>query len=193
MDLGPELKTGRLTLRRWRDSDLALFAALNSDPVVMEHFPSMLSESETADMIERLDSHFDRHGFGLWAVEHNLSRRFIGFAGLSIPRFESHFTPAVEVGWRLAKDQWGNGFATEAAQAAIAFGFDVADLEEIVSFAIATNVRSVQVMERLGMTHDPADDFDHPMFLEDDRLRHHVLYRLTKRRWSETNASDRRW
>lgn len=192
MDRGPELRTGRLTMRRWRESDLAPFAMLNSDPDVMEHFPSILSESETAEAIERFESHFEAHGFGLWAVEHNLTRRFIGFAGLSVPRFESHFTPAVEVGWRLAKEQWGNGFATEAARAAVAFGFDEAELEEIVSFAIPANIRSIRVMRHLGMTHDPIDDFDHPIFLEDDRLRHHVLYRLTKQRWSELNSMRRR-
>jgi RimJ/RimL family protein N-acetyltransferase len=189
MGRGPELRTGRLTLRRWRDSDLPAFTALNSDPDVMEHFPSMPSESQTAEMIGRFEAHFESRGFGLWAVEHNLGRRFIGFAGLSVPRFESHFTPAVEVGWRLAKEQWGNGFATEAARAAVSFGFDVVELDEIVSFAIPANVRSIRVMQRLGMTNDPADDFDHPRFLQDDRLRHHVLYRLNKQRWSELNSS----
>jgi ribosomal-protein-alanine N-acetyltransferase len=125
---------------------------------------------------------FDRIGFGLWAVEVAATGEFIGFTGLSPVSFDAHFTPAIEIGWRLARHAWGHGYATEAARAAIAFGFDVADLREIVSFTSKTNLRSQRVMQRLGMTHDPADDFDHPRLALTDPLRPHVLYRLVNPR-----------
>ena len=187
MTRGPQLRTNRLVLRRWLSDDLPLLAAINSDPDVMEHFPELLDEAETTRFIEDLEAHFEQHGFGLWALQHRLTGEVIGFAGLSVPTFEAHFTPAVEVGWRLAKHHWGNGYVTEAARAALAYGFETADLEEIVSMAVTANIRSTKVMERLGMTSDPEDDFDHPRLAEDSPLRRHVLYRMSSDRWAQLN------
>lgn len=178
---GPELRTERLTLRRWRDADRAPFAQMNADPRVMEFFPAPLSREESDALITRIEAGFDRHGFGLWALEVRETGEFIGFTGLAPPEFEAHFTPAVEVGWRLAAPAWGRGYATEAARAAIAFGFERAGLEEIVSMTSALNERSRAVMERLGMSRDPADDFDHPGIPAGHPLRRHVLYRLSAR------------
>lgn len=176
----PELRTERLLLREWRDEDLEAFAALNADPEVMQFMPKLLSRDECAARIQSIHDHFREHGFGLWAVEVRDVIPFIGFVGLSIPRFETPFTPCVEAGWRLARQAWGHGFATEAARAAVAFGFDQLGLQEIVSYTVPDNVRSRRVMERLGMTHDPAGDFDHPLLAEGHPLRKHVLYRLPR-------------
>src|SRR5207244_1333977 len=126
-----------------------------------------------------IDRHFAEHGFGLWAVEIPAVAAFAGFVGLSVPRFDAHFMPSVEVGWRLAFSYWGFGYATEGARAALAFGFQSLGLSEIVSFTTAGNRRSRRVMERLGMTHDPRDDFDHPGLDSESPLRHHVLYRIS--------------
>jgi RimJ/RimL family protein N-acetyltransferase len=174
------LRTGRLLLRRWCDGDREPFAALNADPAVMEHFPAVLSRAESDALIGRIESHFDRHGFGFWAVEVPGQADFIGFVGLSIPSFDAPFTPCVEVGWRLARAHWGQGYASEAARAALDFGFDRFGLEEIVSFTVEGNHRSRQVMQRIGMSHDPADDFDHPNLPASSPLRRHVLYRIKR-------------
>jgi ribosomal-protein-alanine N-acetyltransferase len=144
----------------------------------MEHFPAPLSRSESDAMAARIEEHFARHGYGLWAVEILGAAPFAGFIGLNIPRFEAPFTPCVEIGWRLAADHWGQGFATEGARAAIQFGFDELRLNEILSFTARDNVRSQRVMQKLGMTHDPSDDFDHPALPEGHRLRRHALYRM---------------
>jgi RimJ/RimL family protein N-acetyltransferase len=146
----------------------------------MEHFPALLTREESDRMVDRIEAHFQEHGFGLWAVEAIDIAPFIGFVGLAIPRFEASFTPCVEIGWRLAAPYWGQGFATEAAKAAAAFGFEQLRLEEILSFTAVGNLRSRRVMERIGMTHDPADDFDHPLLSEGHHLRRHVLYRLAR-------------
>ena len=172
--------TERLLLRRWRDEDRGPFAALNADPAVMEHFPSPMTRAESDAFVDRIIAQHDEHGWGLWAVEVQATGRFIGFTGLAVPRFEAHFTPAVEVGWRLARDAWGSGYASEAARAAVAFGFDELGLEQIVSFTAVGNLRSRAVMVRIGMTHDPAEDFDHPALPEGHALRRHVLYRLPR-------------
>ena len=166
-------------LRGWRDDDLEPFAAFNADPAVMEFMPRLLSRSDCRTILGRMREHFDRHGFGWWAVEVPGTASLIGFVGISVPRFEAHFTPCVEVGWRLAHAHWGRGYATEAARAAIAFGFEQAGLDEIVSFTATINQRSQSVMRRLGMTRDPAEDFDHPTLPKDHRLCRHVLYRIT--------------
>lgn len=173
-----ELQTPRLVLRQWREADLAPFAALNADPEVMRHFPTVLTRAESDALAFGARALIAARGWGLWAVEVREGARFIGFVGLAEPRFDAHFTPAVEVGWRLARAHWGSGYATEGARAAISFAFDELGLEEIVSFTTVANERSRKVMERLGMTHDPADDFDHPLLAHGDPLRPHVLYRL---------------
>jgi RimJ/RimL family protein N-acetyltransferase len=155
------------------------FARLNADPRVMEFFPAPLSRAQTQALVERIDAHFREHGFGLWAVEVPGVTSFAGFVGLSVPRFEAHFTPCVETGWRLAAEYWGRGYATEAATEALTFGFQTLSLREIVSFTVPANVRSRRVMERIGMVHDPGGDFDHPALAEGHPLRRHVLYRIS--------------
>jgi RimJ/RimL family protein N-acetyltransferase len=175
-----ELQTDRLRLRRWLPADREPFAALNAAPRVVEHLPGPLSRDESDAAIERIEAHFEQHGFGLWAVEIRGVAPFAGFIGLSVPRFEAHFTPCVEVGWRLAAEHWGHGYATAGARAALAFGFREIGLEEIVSFTVPGNVRSRRVMEKIGMTHDPEDDFDHPLLPAGHPLRRHVLYRIAR-------------
>ena len=169
----------RVVLRGWRESDLEPFAALNADPVVMEHFPSTMSrERSDAIVRERVLPMFAERGFGWWAVEVPGVAPFVGFVGLQEPSFEARFTPCVEVGWRLAREHWGQGYATEAARAALSYGFGVVGLEEIVSFTVPANRRSVAVMERLGMRYD--GEFEHPRLPERSPLRTHVLYRLAR-------------
>lgn len=161
----------------WQESDREPFAAMNADPEVMEHFPELLTRRQSDELVERIEAGFAEGGFFLWAVEVRASGEFVGFTGLAAPGFEAHFTPAVEIGWRLARSAWGNGYATEAARRALEFGFEDG-LDEIVSFTTPANRRSRAVMERLGMSHDPADDFDHPSLPPGHPLRPHVLYRL---------------
>jgi RimJ/RimL family protein N-acetyltransferase len=179
---GPRLSTERLLLRRWRAEDLGPFAAMNADPVVMEHMPGPLSAAESAALVERIEAAFDANGYGLWAVEVKEEAPFVGFIGLSSVDLDMPFAPAIEVGWRLARDCWGRGIATEAASAAVAFGFRELGLVEIVSFTAAGNLRSRGVMERIGMRRDPRGDFDHPRLAAGDPLRRHVLYRIEGRR-----------
>lgn len=175
--------TPRLLLRRWRREDREPFAVLNADPEVMRYFRAPLDRAESDAFADRIEAQFDDLGYGLWAVEVRGDGRFIGFTGLARHVFEAPFTPCVEVGWRLARDAWGHGYATEAARAALEFGFIDTGLDEIVSMTTRTNERSQAVMRRLGMTHDPADDFDHPRLPDDHPLRPHVLYRLTRGQW----------
>jgi len=179
----PTLSTQRLRLHAWREADLGAFAALNADPRVMEFFPRVLDRAESDAHAARISAHFTHHGFGLWAVEAPGRADFIGFAGLAVPSFDAHFTPSVEIGWRLAPEHWGNGYATEAARAALAFGFRDLALDEIVSFTVPANWPSRRVMERLGMKRSAADDFEHPALPEGHLLRPHVLYRLTRVEW----------
>jgi RimJ/RimL family protein N-acetyltransferase len=185
----PELTTARLRLRAWRDSDRDAFAAMNADPAVMEHFPAPLDRAASDALLGRLIEHWTREGFGLWAVERLDDARFLGFVGLSRPPFEVHGASVVEVGWRLARNGWGEGFATEAARAALDFGFDVLGLEEIVSFTAPINARSRAVMERLGMHHDVRGDFEHPRLAPGHPLRRHVLYCLAAEAWRARRAA----
>lgn len=177
------LTTQRLLLREWQDNDLVPFAALNADPVVMEFMPSTLSRSESDALAERIRAHFDQHEFGLWAAEEVASGTFIGFVGLSVPRFEAPFTPCVEIGWRLARSHWSQGYATEAAFAAMRFGFEQVELEELVSFTVPMNQRSRAVMLKLGMQHSRDDDFEHPSLPAGHDFCAHVLYRLARSGW----------
>lgn len=183
MSGGPELQTERLLLRRWEDRDLAPFAEMNADSRVMEHFPSTLTAEESNAMVSRIESHFTDHGFGLWAVVTRAGEQLIGFCGLAVPTFDPGFAPAVEVGWRFAFEQWGQGYATESARAALGYGFEHAGLDRVLSWAVPANQRSIQVMRRIGLTAAPELDFDHPRFLDDDRLRRHVVYRITREEW----------
>lgn len=174
------IETPRLTLRAWRESDREPFAALNADPRVMEFFPECLTRGESDAGVDRILTHFRDRGFGLYAAELTSENRFIGYVGLNVPRFAAHFTPCVEIGWRLAADSWGRGLATEGAQAVVQHAFGNLGLVELVSFTVPANIRSRRVMKKLGMTHDSADDFDHPGLAEGHPLRPHVLYRLAR-------------
>jgi len=174
------LATTRLLLRPWRPEDLPHFIALNADPRVMEHFPRTLTAQESERQVAGIADHIREHGFGFWAIEVVGVADFIGFVGISTPTFQAHFTPCVEVGWRLAFEHWGHGYATEAARAAVDCGFRQFGLEEIVAFTVPANRRSIRVMERLGMTRSAADDFDHPRLPPGHALRPHVLYRLKR-------------
>jgi len=178
-----EIRTSRVWLRRWRVEDREAFAALNADPVVMEYFPAVLSRAESDELADRIEAHFARNGFGLWAVEVPGAHLFAGFLGLSTPSFQAHFTPCVEVGWRLSREAWGKGYATEGARAVLAFGFEQLGLDEIVALTVPANLGSRRLMERLGMRHSPADDFEHPSLPAGHPLRHHVLYRLARGDW----------
>jgi RimJ/RimL family protein N-acetyltransferase len=182
----PTLSTERLVLRAWRPADRAPFAALNADPEVMEHFPSVLSRDESDALVERIEADFQRERFGLWATEVRATGEFIGFVGLDVPGFDAPFMPTVEVGWRLARPAWGYGYATEAATEALRHAFDDVGLDEVVSFTSVPNTRSQRVMQRLGLHHD--EDFDHPRMPEGHRLRRHVLYRITRDEWTPPAA-----
>jgi RimJ/RimL family protein N-acetyltransferase len=185
----PVLESPRLVLRGWRESDLAPFGALNDDPAVMEHFPKRLTRAESDAFVARIADHFAEHGFGFWAVEAPGAADFLGFVGLAYPRFQSHFTPCVEIGWRLAREHWGLGYAPEAARAALRFGFEQIGLDQIVSFTVPANLKSRRVMEKIEMHRDPGDDFDHPSIPQGHPLRRHVLYRMDRAEWER--AADR--
>ena len=174
------IETSRLLLRNWKKGDREAFAHMNSDPKVMEFMPGRLSSAESDLLADRIEDHFRRHGFGLYAAELRQEGQFIGFIGLSVPAFEAHFTPCVEIGWRLAADYWGRGLATEGAKAVVEHAFGVLGLESLVSFTVPANVRSIRVMEKIGMIRDPSEDFDHPNLPEGHPLRRHVLYRLRR-------------
>jgi len=177
------LKTKRLILRPWKEADLKPFAELNADPRVMEYFPSVLSQKESDDLARCIIAKLEEQKWGKWAVSVPNVADFIGFIGLAKPNFDAHFTPTVEVGWRLAFEHWGKGYATEGARAALAYGFGTLRLPEIVSFTAVQNMRSRRIMEKIGMYHDPKDDFDHPKLPEGHPLRKHVLYRINQQQW----------
>ncbi|MFC0627975.1 GNAT family N-acetyltransferase [Kribbella deserti] len=181
-----ELRTDRLLLRQWTAADREPFAAMNNDPAVMRYFPKRMTREESDALADRCAERIVASGYGLWAVEVVETGQFIGFTGLAPIGFEVHFAPAVEIGWRLAEFAWGKGYATEAARAALAHAFGPAGLTEIVSMTAVQNEPSRRVMERLGMTHDPADDFDHPRIEKGHPLERHVLYRLDRTTWEQS-------
>ena len=185
-----EIRTERLRLRRWLPSDLAPFAAMNAAPEVTEFLPTPLTRQESDAIVVRAEASFEQQGFGLWAVEILDAAPFAGFVGLSRPRFDAPFQPCVEIGWRFAPEHWGHGYATEGARAVLAYGFEVIGLGEIVSFTVPANTRSRRVMEKIGMTHDPADDFDHPSLPAGHPLRRHVLYRIARGALVRTAGGD---
>jgi len=184
----PSLRTERLLLRPWRDDDLAPFAALNADPEVMRWLGGPLAREASDALAARIRAGWAAHGLGLFALEVPGETAFAGFVGLAVPDFAAAFTPCVEVGWRLARAHWGRGYATEAARAALAFGFGPRALAEIVSFTTAANAPSRRVMERLGMTRDPSGDFEHPKLAPGHPLRAHVLYRITREAFAAVAA-----
>ncbi len=176
----PVVETNRLILRHWEPSDREPFSRLNADARVMEFMPALLSRDQSHRLADRIEEHFREHGFGLCAAELRQDHSFIGFVGLSVPTFQAPFTPCVEIGWRLSADRWGQGLATEGARAMIRYAFENVGLDEVVSFTVPGNVRSRRVMEKLGMTRNPVDDFDHPRLPEGHPLRRHVLCRLRR-------------
>jgi RimJ/RimL family protein N-acetyltransferase len=180
MALPREIRTSRLLLRRWLPADREPFATMNADSRVREFFPSTMTREESDASVARIEAHFAEHGFGMWALEVPGTSAFAGMVGLAVPNFEADFTPCVEIGWRLAMPFWGQGYATEAARASLAFGFDDLRLNEVVAMTAVANVRSRRVMERIGMTYDAADDFDHPMIAEGHPLQRCVLYRISR-------------
>ncbi len=180
------ITTDRLILRSWEEADLEPFAKLNADPRVMEYFPAKLSKAESDLLAQRIKNKMDEKGWGMWAVSVPGIAEFIGFIGLNSEdrvSFPAPFTPAVEVGWRIAFEYWGKGYATEGAKAALAYGFETLKLGEIVSFTAVQNMRSRRVMERIGMHYNPKDDFEHPELSEGHPLRKYVLYRLSQGEW----------
>ena len=170
------ISTERLLLREWREDDRDAWAALNADPEVMEFFPNVLDRHQSDAAFDRIAATLDERGWGLWAAD--LDGRFVGFTGLAVPRFVAPFMPTVEIGWRFSREVWGHGYATEAARAVLEHAFADLALPEVVSFTSVGNVRSRRVMQRLGMTRDPADDFDNPGIESGHPLRRHVLYRI---------------
>ncbi len=173
-----KLQTPRLILREWQDSDIPVFVAMNQDPKVMEFFPELWSEEKSRDCVANFRKHFAENGFGFFAVELKENQEFIGFVGILKVPFESHFTPAIEIGWRLASKHFGKGYATEAAREVLEFAWDELHLKEVVSFTTESNLASRRVMEKIGMVRDVKDDFLHPKLDENHRLSKHVLYRI---------------
>jgi RimJ/RimL family protein N-acetyltransferase len=178
------IETERLLLRPWQKEDLKPFASLNADPRVMEFMPKVLTEAESDAMAEKIQENFAKDGFGYYAAVIKNTGEFIGYVGLKKVEFEAFFTPCVEIAWRLAFHAWGKGYCNEAAKAVLKEGFTKLGLKEIVSFTVPGNLRSRKVMERLGMVRDPKEDFHHPKLPLDHPLSLHVLYRLSKERWT---------
>jgi 3-dehydroquinate dehydratase / shikimate dehydrogenase len=182
------VRTERLILRPWQEDDLEPFAQLNADPRVREYFPGILSRQESDASVKLISNHIERCGWGFWAASLIQTGKFIGFIGLEDVYFSApfnKFTPAIEIGWRLAFNHWGKGYATEGAKGALQYGFDTLNLEEIVSFTAVQNMRSRHVMEKIGMNHDETNDFDHPKLSDGHPLKRHVLYRLKSNEWQK--------
>ena len=177
------LTTDRLVLRPWTQSDLEPLASMNADSRVMEYFPGIKSLAESEKEMESLQKHIEKYGWGFWAASLGETGQWIGLIGLKHVSIEAHFTPAVEVGWRLEATFWGKGYATEGARASLKYGFEVLKVPEIVSYTPTHNIPSRRVMGRIGMRHDPKDDFDHPRLPVLHPLRRHVLYRLKRAEW----------
>jgi RimJ/RimL family protein N-acetyltransferase len=182
-----ELQTERLRLRQWCDRDLPVFAQLNADPVVMEFYPAALTAEQSNSMADKLKSLIAEKGWGFWAVEVVADGHFAGFVGLHEPTYELPVTPCVEIGWRLAKEYWGKGYATEAANASLAVAFDKLNQSAVYAFASVSNRKSRAVMERLGMS-NTHQNFEHPMIPEHHPLSEHVLYKITKADWLKNNG-----
>jgi RimJ/RimL family protein N-acetyltransferase len=184
----PDLRTERLILRRWKEADREPFARINADPRVMEHFPACLTRVESDALIDRIEAHFEAHGFGLFAAELRATGELIGFIGLAIPQFEAYFTPCVEIGWRLGAAHWNQGLATEGAWEVLRYAFEELRLQELVSLAVAANLPSRRVMEKLEMSYE--GEFEHPRLPKGHPLRRHVVYRCTTAGAAETCQGD---
>lgn len=181
MNAAVRIETYRLILRPWRDDDRSAFAALNADPAVAEWLGGPLDRAASDAMVDRINGHIAEHGFGFWAAERKADGVLVGMIGLGVVKPEAlPVGPAVEMGWRLAQHAWGGGYATEGAEAALAWGFANLDVAEIIAFTGRTNLRSQAVMRRLGMRPDPSRDFDHPRLAEDHPLRRHVVFAIQR-------------
>lgn len=186
------LETERLLLRTFKESDLDAMTAINQDPKVMQHFPSLLDQEQTAKLIQKITNYQYKYGYSLYAVELKSTSEMIGFVGLLFrnkEEFDAPFMPSTEIGWRLSSKQWNRGYATEAAIAVLEYGFNHLDLDEIVSFTVPANKASRRVMEKIGLHYNSDDDFDHPNLDKNSHLCRHVLYRLTKQEWQNKNKS----
>lgn len=184
------LETERLILRTWKECDIDPMAVIDQDPKVCEHLPGIGNREATAAGIEKMTQHYQEHGFGFYAIELKSSLELIGFLGIKIPFFESHFTPAVEIGWRLASNHWNQGYATEGAKAVLAYAFDILKLNEVVSFTVVNNKASRRVMEKIGMQYNPTEDFAHPHLAKGHPLKQHVLYRLSKEAFIKNRENE---
>jgi RimJ/RimL family protein N-acetyltransferase len=182
-------ETERLFLREWQDKDFEPFFALNQDVDVMRYFPNVFSHQETVDLVTKIKNKFRAHDFGFYSCELKNTGQFIGSIGLNVPDFSAHFTPCVEVGWRVAKEFWGQGLAVEASQKCLEIGFNQFGLDEIVSFTAKINTNSQRVMQKLGMTNNEAEDFHHPKLDHNHSLALHVLYRMPKSLWLSKNQN----
>lgn len=184
------VRTERLILRSWEEDDLEFFARLNADSRVREYFPGILSRQESDASVKLMSNHIEKCGWGFWAASLIKTGEFIGMIGLENVHFKTHFTPAVEIGWRLAFAYWGKGYATEGAGAALEYGFKSLNLNEVVSFTAMQNMRSRHVMEKIGMHYNPKDNFDHPKLPEGHPLKRHVLYRIQQSKWCTNHQDD---
>lgn len=173
------LQTARLILRDWQDSDIPIFVAMGQDPEVMKFFPDFWGEEKSRESVQRFRQHFADHGFGLFAVELRENHEFIGFVGICHLTFEAHFTPAIEIGWRLVSKHFGKGYATEAAREVLRFAFEELKLKEVVALTVPDNTPSQNVMKKIGMTRDEKDDFLHPKIPQNHKFARHVLYRIS--------------
>ena len=170
------IETERLWLRQWKETDYPPYIAMNQDKEVMEYFPALLSEEKSRQHIDSIQLSIEQNGYGLFAIERKDTLSFIGFTGFAHPKFDAFFTPCIEIGWRLARDQWGLGFATEAAKACLAYGFNTLQFSAIHSFTSVLNTRSEQVMKKIGM--QKAGEFDHPLLEQGHYLQKHILYTI---------------
>ncbi len=177
-----ELRTNRLLLRQWQQADYREFAKMNTDPRVMQYYPNILSEDESDNMAQKIESLIAEKSWGFWAVELIVEKKFIGFVGLHKPTYDLPVSPCIEIGWRLASEYWGKGYATEAAMESLKFAFEELDLDEVYSFASVANEKSWAVMQRLGMKNMNLN-FKHPIIPEHHVLSEHVLYRITSKEW----------
>ncbi len=182
-----EIETPRLRLRGWIEADFEPLAAMCADPRVMEFFPSTFSREETEALWKRIHAHFARYGFGPWAME--VEGEFAGSLGLNWVPFETHFTPCVEIGYRLRSEFWGRGLATEGGRTALRYGFEHLQLPEIVAFTVTANKRSRRVMEKIGLAF--SEEFDHPLMPKGHPFERHVLYRISRSGWDDLPLDTR--
>ncbi len=185
------LETGRLILRAFCKDDLGAMFVINQDPDVMRYFPDVQDLKETKDFVNMVCSHFEQYGYSPYATIRKDSGEFIGFIGLMVTNFNAHFTPAIEIGWRLSYKHWGQGLATEGAKAVLKYAFNTLKMHEIVSFTALKNIRSINVMKKIGLLYDVGGDFDHPKLIRSSNLRRHVLFKLSSEKYFSSIAKAR--